>query len=57
MCAALGLTLLFLWVGSRRGISIHSLEVFGVTFFAILAVVGLTATAGTLRGSNCGPVN
>jgi hypothetical protein len=49
VCAALGLTLLFLWVGSRRGISIHSLEVFGVTFFAILAVVGLTATAGTLR--------
>src|SRR5882757_11034073 len=49
VCAALGLTLLMLWVGSRRGISVHSLEVFGVVFFAILAVVGLTATAGTIR--------
>jgi hypothetical protein len=47
--AALGLTLLMLWVGSRRGISIHSLEVFGVAFFAILAVVGLTVSAGTIR--------
>src|ERR1700704_2041207 len=26
VCAALGLTLLMLWVGSRRGIGIHSLE-------------------------------
>jgi len=49
VCAALGLTLLMLWVGSRRGISIHSLEVFGVAFFAILAVVGLTASAGTIQ--------
>jgi hypothetical protein len=46
---ALGLTLLTLWVGSRRGISVHSLEVFGVAFFAILAAVGLTATDGTIR--------
>jgi hypothetical protein len=36
VCVALGLTLLISWVGSRRGISIHSLEVFGVAFFAIL---------------------
>jgi hypothetical protein len=49
VCVALGLTLLMLWVGSRRGISIHSLEVFGVAFFAILAVVGLTATTGMIR--------
>jgi hypothetical protein len=49
VCAALGLTLLMLWIGSRRGISIHSLEVFGVAFFAILAVVGLTASAGTIQ--------
>jgi hypothetical protein len=49
VCAALGLTLLTLWVGSRRGISVHSLEVFGVAFFAILAVIGLTATEGTIR--------
>jgi hypothetical protein len=49
VCAALGLTLLMLWVGSRRGISVHSLEVFGVAFFAILAVVGLVASVGTIR--------
>jgi hypothetical protein len=49
VCAALGLTLLMLWIGSRRGISVHSLEVFGVAFFAILAVVGLTASDGTIR--------
>jgi hypothetical protein len=49
VCAALGLTLLMLWVGSRRGISVHSLEVFGVAFFAILAVVGLVASVGTTR--------
>jgi hypothetical protein len=48
VCAALGLTLLMLWIGSRRGISVHSLEVFGMAFFAILAVVGLTASAGTI---------
>jgi hypothetical protein len=48
-CVALGLTLLMLWVGSRRGISIHSLEVFGVVFFAILVVVGFTASDGTIR--------
>jgi hypothetical protein len=48
VCAALGLTLLMLWTGSRRGISVHSLEVFGVAFFAILAVVGLTASDGTI---------
>jgi hypothetical protein len=49
VCVALGLTLLMSWVGSRRGISIHSLEVFGVAFFAILVVVGLTASDGTIR--------
>jgi len=49
VCAALGLTLLMLWVGNRRGICIHSLEVFGVAFFAILAVIGLTASDGTIR--------
>jgi hypothetical protein len=48
VCAALGLTLLMLWIGSRRGISVHSLEVFGMAFFAILAVVVLTASAGTI---------
>jgi hypothetical protein len=49
VCVALGLTLLMLWVGSRRGISIHSLEVFAATFFAVLVVVGLVASHGLIR--------
>jgi hypothetical protein len=46
---ALGLTLLTLWVSSRRGLSIHSLEIVGVMFFAILVVVGVTASDETIR--------
>jgi hypothetical protein len=42
--AALGLTLLTLWVGWRRGVPVHTLEVFGAVFFAVLAVLGLTAS-------------
>ena len=41
--AALGLSLLTLWVGSRRGVPVHLLEVFGVVYFAVLAAVGLLA--------------
>jgi hypothetical protein len=41
--AALGLTLLTLWVGSRRGVPVHTLEVFGAVFFGVLAVLGLVA--------------
>lgn len=41
--AALGLTLLTLWVGWRRGVPIHALEVFGAAFFVVLAVLGLVA--------------
>lgn len=41
--AALGLTLLTLWVGWRRGVPVHALEVFGAAFFTVLAVLGLAA--------------
>jgi hypothetical protein len=41
--AALGLSLLVLWLSYRRGIGVHSLEVFGVLVFAIFAVLGLIA--------------
>lgn len=42
--AALGLTLLTLWVGWRRGVPVHALEVFGAGFFVVLAVLGLVAS-------------
>jgi hypothetical protein len=42
--AALGLTLLTLCVGSRRGVPVHTLEVFGAVFFAVLSVLGLVAS-------------
>ncbi|WP_319455771.1 MULTISPECIES: hypothetical protein [unclassified Mycobacterium] len=41
--AALGLTLLTLWVGWRRGVPVHALEVFGAGFFGVLAALGLWA--------------
>lgn len=44
--AALGLTLLTLWVGKRRGVPVHALEVFGAVFFGVLAVLGLGASDG-----------
>lgn len=47
--AALGLTLLTLWVGRRRGVPVHALEAFGVAFFAVLAIVGLIAPPDTIR--------
>lgn len=46
--AALGLALLLLWVGYRRGIPVHLLELFGVVFFGVLAVFGLVGSAGTI---------
>ena len=42
--AALGLTLLTLWVGWRRGVPVHTLEAFGAGFFAVLSVLGLVAS-------------
>jgi len=49
VCFALGLTLLTLWLGTRRGIAIHALEIFGAVFFAVLAVVGLIASDGVIQ--------
>lgn len=46
--AALGLTLLTLWVTWRRGVPIHALEVFGAVIFVILAVLGLVASDGVI---------
>jgi hypothetical protein len=42
--SALGLALLTLWVGSRRGVPVHLLEVFTVVYFGVLAVLGLVTS-------------
>jgi hypothetical protein len=47
--AALGLALLTLWVGWRRGVPVHMLEVFGAVFFAVLSVLGLVAPDDVIR--------
>jgi MFS family permease len=47
--AALGLALLTMWVGSRRGGHVHQLEVFGLAYFGVLLVLGLAAPEGTVR--------
>lgn len=44
VCVALGFTLAMMWIGSRRGIKVHALEIFGAVFFVILAVIGLVAS-------------
>ncbi|MGV0853021.1 hypothetical protein [Mycolicibacterium phlei] len=41
--AALGLALLTLWIGSRRGVRVHALEVVTVAYFVVLAALGLAA--------------
>jgi hypothetical protein len=46
--AALGLALLTLWVGSRRGVPVHLLEVFTVAYFGVLAILGLMASDSTI---------
>lgn len=46
--AALGLTLFTLWVGWRRGVPIHLLEVFGAAFFLVMAILGLVASDGVI---------
>ncbi|MBX9920083.1 hypothetical protein [Mycolicibacterium frederiksbergense] len=46
--AALGLTLLTMWVGWRRGVKVHLLEAFAAVFFGILAAIGLFAPDRTL---------
>jgi hypothetical protein len=47
--AALGLSLLTLWVGWRRAIPVHLLEVFGVAFFVVMAGLGLVASDGMIQ--------
>jgi hypothetical protein len=47
--AALGLTLLVMWVGSRRGIKIHALEVFGAAVFAVFVALGIFAPHDAIR--------
>src|SRR6476619_7037405 len=47
--AALGLALLTLWVGSRRGVPVHLLEGFTVAFFGVLSVLGLVAPDSTIH--------
>jgi hypothetical protein len=47
--AALGLSLLTLWVGWRRAIPVHLLEVFGVAFFFVMAGLGLVASDGMIQ--------
>lgn len=39
--AALSLTLLVMWAGSRRGIKVHSLEVFGALVFTAFVALGI----------------
>ncbi|SEH51206.1 hypothetical protein SAMN04489835_0766 [Mycolicibacterium rutilum] len=46
--AALGLALLTLWVGTRRGVPVHALEALSVGYFGVLAVIGLLAPAGVI---------
>lgn len=41
--AALGLTLVTMWAGWRRGVPVHLLEWFAAVFFGALAVIGLVA--------------
>lgn len=47
--AALALALLTLWVGSRRGVPVHLLEVLTVVYFGVLAVLGLVAPEPTIE--------
>ncbi|WP_445168218.1 hypothetical protein ACTXG7_02155 [Mycolicibacterium sp. Dal123E01] len=39
--AALTLTIIVMWAGSRRGIKVHSLEVFGAVVFAVFVALGI----------------
>lgn len=44
VCAALGLSLLFTFLGHRRGTSFKLLELFDIVYFGALAVIGLFAS-------------
>ncbi|WP_431234774.1 hypothetical protein ACQ856_09720 [Mycolicibacterium psychrotolerans] len=47
--AALALTLIVMWAGSRRGIKVHSLEVFGAVVFAAFVALGIFGSAALLN--------
>ncbi|OSC38735.1 hypothetical protein [Mycobacterium decipiens] len=49
VCVALGVSVVTMWLSSRRGISIHALEAFGAAFFAGLAVLGAVASPSVIR--------
>ncbi|MGB3483805.1 MAG: hypothetical protein WBB07_16520 [Mycobacterium sp.] len=49
VCTALGLALATLWLGHRRGLGVYALDVLGVLFFAVLAVVGLVVDDDAIR--------
>ncbi|WP_197382893.1 hypothetical protein [Mycolicibacterium mengxianglii] len=49
VCVAWGLALVTMWLGHRRGVGVYALDVLGVAFFAVLAVVGLVASTGTIE--------
>jgi len=42
--AALTLTLIVMWAGNRRGIKVHSLEVFGAVVFAVFVALGIVGS-------------
>lgn len=44
VCSALGLSLLFTFVGHRRGTSFKTLELFDLVYFGALALIGLAAS-------------
>lgn len=46
--AALGLTVLTLWLGKRRGVRVHLLEGFTAVYFGALAIVALLAPAAVV---------
>lgn len=48
VCAALGLTLLTMWINRRRGGTLHALDFYGAAFFVVLAVIGLAVPADTV---------
>ncbi|PND59491.1 hypothetical protein CRM90_00425 [Mycobacterium sp. ENV421] len=47
--AALALTLIVMWAGSRRGIKVHSLEVFGAVVFAAFVALGIFGSAALIN--------
>ncbi|MBU8827577.1 hypothetical protein [Mycolicibacterium goodii] len=49
VCAALGLTLLTMWISRRRGGTLHALDLYGAGFFVILAVIGLIVSPDAVR--------